>query len=62
MIGAAFTRSLDLLLTLLEENDSATIVANPRVVAMDGKTADIQVVTEQVLRDTHRGRLRPDRS
>ena len=55
---ADFTRSLDLLLTLLEENDSATIVANPRVVAMDGKPADVQVVTEQYLRDTHRRRLR----
>jgi len=44
---AEFTRSLDLLLILLEENDSATIVANPRVVAMDGKAADIKVVTEQ---------------
>jgi type IV pilus assembly protein PilQ len=44
---AAFTRNLDLTLKLLCENESATIVANPHVVATDGEEAEIKVITEE---------------
>jgi len=44
---AEFTRNLNLTLTLLEENESASILANPRVMAADGKEAEIRVITEE---------------
>ncbi len=49
---AEFTKSLSLTLALLCQNDSATIVANPRVTAMDGKKAEIKVTTEEYFKIT----------
>ena len=42
-----FTNSLLLTLNLLAQNDEATIVANPQVMAQDGKSAQINVSTDQ---------------
>jgi len=44
---ATFTNSLDIALNLLTQNDEATILANPQVLAQDGKMAEIQVMTEE---------------
>ena len=44
---ATFTNSLTATLNLLASNDEATIIANPQVLAQDGKTADISVMTEE---------------
>jgi len=45
--SAEFTRSLGITLELLRQNQSATIVANPHVVAADGTEAEIKVTTEE---------------
>jgi type II secretory pathway component GspD/PulD (secretin) len=45
--GVEFTNSLNLALNLLAQNDEATIIANPQVLAQDGKMAEINVVTEE---------------
>ena len=42
-----FTNSLTATLNLLASNDEATIIANPQVLAQDGKAADISVMTEE---------------
>ncbi|NQT00979.1 MAG: type II secretion system protein GspD [Planctomycetes bacterium] len=44
---ASFTNSLDIVLNLLAQNDEATIIANPQVLAQDGKVAEIAVMTEE---------------
>jgi type II secretory pathway component GspD/PulD (secretin) len=44
---ATFTNSLTATLNLLAQNDEATIIANPQVLAQDGKMADISVMTEE---------------
>lgn len=44
---ATFTNALNLALNLLAQNDEATIVSNPQVLAQDGKTAEIAVMTEE---------------
>jgi len=44
---ATFTNALDLVLNLLAQNDEATIIANPQVLAQDGKVAEINVMTEE---------------
>ncbi|MGD8786088.1 MAG: hypothetical protein PVJ60_01585, partial [Phycisphaerales bacterium] len=44
---ATFTNSLVMALNLLEENDEATIMAKPQVMAQDGKRAEINVMTEE---------------
>ena len=44
---ATFTNSLDLALNLLAQNDEATIIANPQILAQDGKMAEITVMTEE---------------
>ncbi len=44
---ATFTNSLDIALNLLTQNDEATILANPQVLAQDGKVAEITVMTEE---------------
>jgi type II secretory pathway component GspD/PulD (secretin) len=49
---AEFTKRLFLTLALLCENNSATIIANPRVTAMDGQKADIKVTTEEYFKIT----------
>lgn len=49
---AEFTKRLFLSLALLCENNSATIIANPRVTAMDGQTARIEVTTEEYFKIT----------
>ena len=45
--GATFTNSLTLALNLLEQNDEATILAKPQLLAQDGKVAEINVMTEE---------------
>jgi general secretion pathway protein D len=42
-----FTNSLNIALNLLTQNEEATIVANPQVLAQDGKMAEITVMTEE---------------
>jgi general secretion pathway protein D len=44
---AKFTNSLDIALNLLTQNDEATILANPQLLAQDGKKAEFQVMTEE---------------
>ncbi|MFZ2145605.1 MAG: hypothetical protein WAV28_00175 [Sedimentisphaerales bacterium] len=44
---ATFTNSLTLALNILAENDEATILAKPQVLAQDGKVAEINVMTEE---------------
>lgn len=42
-----FTNALSLTLNLLTQNNEATIIANPQVLAQDGKEAEIKVTTEE---------------
>ena len=42
-----FTNALTATLNLLAQNDEATIIANPQVLAQDGKLAEIAVMTEE---------------
>lgn len=44
---STFTNTLQATLNLLAENDEATIIANPQVLAQDGKLAEINVMTEE---------------
>ena len=45
--GKEFTNSLLLTLNLLAQNDEATIVASPQIMAQDGKEAQIKVTNEE---------------
>ena len=45
--GATFTNSLTLALNLLAQNDEATILSKPQLLAQDGKVAEINVMTEE---------------
>jgi type II secretory pathway component GspD/PulD (secretin) len=47
-----FTDALSLTLNLLTQNDEATIIANPQVLAQDGKEAEIKVTTEEYFQIT----------
>jgi type II secretory pathway component GspD/PulD (secretin) len=42
-----FTNALSLTLNLLSQNDEATIIASPQVLAQDGRKAEIRVTTEE---------------
>jgi type II secretory pathway component GspD/PulD (secretin) len=42
-----FTNALAITLNLLSQNNEATIVANPQVLAQDGKESEIRVTTEE---------------
>lgn len=42
-----FTNALALTLNLLSQNEEATIIASPQVLAQDGKEAEIKVTTEE---------------
>jgi type II secretory pathway component GspD/PulD (secretin) len=42
-----FTNALSLTLNLLSQNNQATIIASPQVLAQDGKEADIKATTEE---------------
>jgi len=44
-----FTNALNLTLNLMSQNDEATIVASPKVLAQDGIPAEIKVTTEEYL-------------
>lgn len=44
-----FTNALNLTLNLLSQNDEATIVASPKVLAQDGIPAEIKVTTEEYI-------------
>ncbi len=44
---ATFTNSLTMALNLLAQNDEATILAKPQVLAQDGKVAEMNVMTEE---------------
>ncbi len=50
--GQEFTNSLLLTLNLLTQNDEATVVSSPQVLAQDGKEAEIKVVTEEYFKIT----------
>ena len=45
--GREFTNSLAMTLNLLSQNNEATIIASPQVLAQDGKEAEIRVTTEE---------------
>jgi type II secretory pathway component GspD/PulD (secretin) len=45
--GREFTNALALSLNLLSQNNEATIIANPQVLAQDGKESEIRVTTEE---------------
>lgn len=45
--GKTFTDALLLSLSLMSQNDEATVIASPQVVAQDGKEAQISVNTEE---------------
>lgn len=45
--GKEFTNSLMLTLNLLGQNDEATVIAAPQLMAQDGKPAEINVATEE---------------
>jgi len=47
-----FTNALLLTLNLLVQNDDATVVASPQVLAQDGQQAEIKVVTEECFKIT----------
>jgi hypothetical protein len=42
-----FTNALEMQLNLLQQNDEAEVVSEPKVIALDGKQAKIQVLNEQ---------------
>jgi len=44
---ATFTNSLTLALNMLAQNDEATILAKPQLLAQDGKVSEINVMTEE---------------
>ncbi|MBY6117438.1 secretin and TonB N-terminal domain-containing protein [Antarctobacter heliothermus] len=45
----AFTKALSMSLNLLSQNDEATIVASPKVLAQDGVASEIKVTTEEYI-------------
>ena len=53
--GATFTNSLTLALNLLAQNDEATILSRPQLLAQDGRVAEIQVMTEEYYMMTSTG-------
>ena len=42
-----FTNSLMMALNLLQQNSQADIIANPKVVAQDGRQAEMRVIEEE---------------
>lgn len=50
--GREFTNALSLTLNMLAQNDEATVVASPQVLAQDGKEAEISVTTEEYFQIT----------
>lgn len=50
--SSEFTEALSLTLNLLTQNDEATIIASPQVLAQDGKEAEIKVTTEEYFQIT----------
>lgn len=50
--GREFTNALALSLNLLSQNNEATVVANPQVLAQDGKQSEIRVTTEEYFQIT----------
>lgn len=53
--GQEFTNSLMLTLNLLGQNDEATVIASPQLMAQDGKPAEINVATEEYFEITSEG-------
>ena len=47
-----FTNALSLTLNLLAQNDEATIIASPQVLAQDGRKAEIRVTTQEYFQIT----------
>ena len=47
-----FTNALSLTLNLLTDNDEATIIASPQILAQDGREAEISVTTEEYFQIT----------
>lgn len=50
--GREFTNALSLTLNMLSQNNEATVVASPQVLAQDGKEAEISVTTEEFFQIT----------
>lgn len=50
--GREFTNALSLTLNLLTQNNEATVIASPQVLAQDGKQAEIKVTTEEYFQIT----------
>lgn len=50
--GREFTNALSLTLNMLTQNDEATIIASPQVLAQDGKEAEIKVTNEEYFQIT----------
>jgi len=50
--GQEFTNSLLMTLNLLSQNDEATVIASPQVLAKDGQEAEIKVVTQEYFKIT----------
>jgi hypothetical protein len=50
--GQEFTNSLMMTLNLLTQNEEAIVIASPRVLAQDGREAEIKVVTEEYFKIT----------
>lgn len=53
--GRTFTNALALTLNLLTQNDEASVLARPKVMAQDGKPAEIKVNTEEYFEVTTDG-------
>ncbi len=53
--GREFTNSLLVALNLLSANEEATIVANPQLMAQEGKSAELKVATEEYFKITSGG-------
>lgn len=53
--GKEFTNSLVLTLNLLAQNDEATVIARPQLMAQSGKEAEIKVNTEEYFEITSEG-------
>lgn len=47
-----FTNALGLTINLLSQNDEATVIASPQVLAQDGRKAEIRVTTEEYFQIT----------
>jgi len=50
--GQEFTNSLQMTLNLLTQNDEATVISSPQLMAQDGQESEIKVITEEYFKIT----------